>query len=149
VQGRPGRRYELTDEAFERIEPLLPKLTAAQRVAIKRMQSAHLKGVPVGKKAIVTGSGIRYVDRTDYVAELDAPEELMQPPKPKRPRPPKPKHDPKYIAAARELRDRYLEEVNSGMLLPPAAQGKYDVSRARTLPAASTKLDVLTLPEAT
>jgi transposase len=25
VQGRPGRRYELTDEAFERIEPLLPK----------------------------------------------------------------------------------------------------------------------------
>ena len=25
VQGRPGRRYEVTDEAFERIEPLLPK----------------------------------------------------------------------------------------------------------------------------
>ena len=25
VQGRPGRRYELTDEASERIEPLLPK----------------------------------------------------------------------------------------------------------------------------
>ena len=25
VQGRPGRRYELTDEAFERIEPLLPR----------------------------------------------------------------------------------------------------------------------------
>ena len=24
VQVRPGRRYELTDEAFERIEPLLP-----------------------------------------------------------------------------------------------------------------------------
>jgi transposase len=24
VAGRPGRRYELTDEAFERIEPLLP-----------------------------------------------------------------------------------------------------------------------------
>lgn len=24
VQGRPGRRYEMTDEAFERIEPLLP-----------------------------------------------------------------------------------------------------------------------------
>jgi len=25
VQGRPGRRYELTDEGWERIEPLLPK----------------------------------------------------------------------------------------------------------------------------
>lgn len=25
VQGKPGRRYELTDEAWERIEPLLPK----------------------------------------------------------------------------------------------------------------------------
>jgi transposase len=24
VEGRPGRRYELTDEGFERIEPLLP-----------------------------------------------------------------------------------------------------------------------------
>lgn len=24
VEGRPGRRYELTDEAWERIEPLLP-----------------------------------------------------------------------------------------------------------------------------
>ena len=25
VDGRPGRRYEMTDEAFERIEPLLPR----------------------------------------------------------------------------------------------------------------------------
>ena len=25
VQGKPGRRYELTDEAWQRIEPLLPK----------------------------------------------------------------------------------------------------------------------------
>lgn len=25
VQGRPGRRYELRDEAYERIEPLLPR----------------------------------------------------------------------------------------------------------------------------
>ena len=25
VSGRPGRRYELTDEGFERIEPLLPR----------------------------------------------------------------------------------------------------------------------------
>jgi hypothetical protein len=34
----------------------------------------------------------------------------------------------RYEAAARELRDRYLEQVNADRLLP-AANGKYDVSR--------------------
>jgi hypothetical protein len=38
------------------------------------------------------------------------------------------KNDPKMAAAARELRDRYLEEVNSGRFLPPE-RGRYDVSR--------------------
>ena len=33
----------------------------------------------------------------------------------------------KPVAAARELRDRYLEQFNSGLVLP---NGKYDVSRA-------------------
>ena len=32
-------------------------------------------------------------------------------------------------AAARELRDRYLEELNAGRLEAPAAAGKYDLSR--------------------
>jgi hypothetical protein len=47
------------------------------------------------------------------------------------------KNDPKYVAAARELRDRYLEEVNSGRMLA-AANGKYEVSRQ--LEAAPTRL---------
>jgi hypothetical protein len=38
------------------------------------------------------------------------------------------KNDPKLVAAAREFRDRYLEEVNSGRFLPPS-NGKYDISR--------------------
>jgi hypothetical protein len=42
---------------------------------------------------------------------------------------PRMKNDPKLVAAAREFRDRYLEEVNTSMLLPPSACGKYDVSR--------------------
>ena len=42
----------------------------------------------------------------------------------------KQKNDPRYVAAAQELRDRYLEQINSGAILPTAAQGKYDVSRA-------------------
>jgi hypothetical protein len=33
------------------------------------------------------------------------------------------------MQAVRELRNRYLEQVNTGLLLPPAACGKYDVSR--------------------
>ena len=36
------------------------------------------------------------------------------------------KADPKHVAAARELRDRYLEQFNSGLVLPG---GKYEVSR--------------------
>jgi hypothetical protein len=50
----------------------------------------------------------------------------------KKPKPrekkPKPKNDPRLVAAARELRDRYLEQVNAD----PSAmriEGKYDVSR--------------------
>jgi hypothetical protein len=44
---------------------------------------------------------------------------------------PKRKNDPTHVAAARELRDRYLEHLAanpSAELLP--ARGKYDVSRA-------------------
>jgi hypothetical protein len=47
-------------------------------------------------------------------------------PKPKRPPRQKTKTDPRLIAAARELRDRYLETINDGSIQP---QGKYEVSR--------------------
>jgi hypothetical protein len=33
------------------------------------------------------------------------------------------------VEAARELRDRHIEQINAGLLLPPSANGKYDVSR--------------------
>ena len=49
-------------------------------------------------------------------------------PKPKRQPKPKVKNDPRLVAAARELRDRWLERVNaepSGVL----TEAKYDVSR--------------------
>jgi hypothetical protein len=41
---------------------------------------------------------------------------------------PKQKNDPRLVAAARELKDRWLEEINSGRYLP-MANGKYEVSR--------------------
>ncbi len=49
---------------------------------------------------------------------------------------PKVKNDPRLIAAARELRDRYLERVNAEPHALPQ-QGKYDV--ARQLQAARVK----------
>ena len=53
---------------------------------------------------------------------------LIEPPEPKREAKPRHKNDPKYVKAARELRDRYLEQVNADRMLP-AAHWKYDVSR--------------------
>jgi hypothetical protein len=55
------------------------------------------------------------------------------------------KNDPKLIAAARELRDRYLEQVNSEQLLP-AAQGKYDVSCPRQLEAGAAPMSIQQTP---
>jgi hypothetical protein len=54
------------------------------------------------------------------------------------------KNDPKMVAAARELRDRYIEQINQGLLLPPSACGKYDVSRQ--LEAAPTAMELKQVP---
>jgi hypothetical protein len=48
--------------------------------------------------------------------------------KPKRTPKPKRKNDPQLVAAARELRDRWLDEVNAGRFLP-GATARYDVTR--------------------
>ena len=48
--------------------------------------------------------------------------------KPKREPKVKVKNDPRHVAAARELRGRWLEQVNSGRFLP-GAHAKYDLSR--------------------
>ncbi len=39
------------------------------------------------------------------------------------------KNDPRLVAAARELRDRWLEDVNAGRAALPMSAGKYDVGR--------------------
>jgi hypothetical protein len=51
--------------------------------------------------------------------------------KPKRERAPKVKCDPKHLALARELRDRWSEHVASGQLVIEGAE-KYDVTRVLT-----------------
>ena len=60
---------------------------------------------------------------------MPAPPALVEKPKPQKK--PKVKADPKLVSAARELRDRYLEQVNITALLPV---GKYDVRRALEAP---------------
>ncbi|HEV2295212.1 MAG TPA: hypothetical protein VGR35_15270 [Tepidisphaeraceae bacterium] len=66
---------------------------------------------------------------------------------PKRARPVKAKEkiDPKFLSAARELRDRYLEHVNGQRVngspdALPATSGRYDVSRALPARAAGGKI---------
>jgi len=54
----------------------------------------------------------------------------------------KAKNDPRLVAAARELRDRWIEEINAGRYLP-AANGKYEVSRGRSRTALRPQHSVL------
>ena len=80
--------------------------------------------------ATISAGGLRFA-----TPESDAPKE-----KPKRQPKPKVKNDPKLVAAARELRDRWLEKVNSGEYLFEAA-GKYDVGRGE-LPIAECRMPI-------
>jgi GNAT superfamily N-acetyltransferase len=136
IEVKPELPKTLPGGAPIRIRPEQPQYSAAQKAVMRRAQSKHLKGVPLGKKAVITRSGIKYVDRTDFVPEIDAPDVFEQA-KPKPQPKPRAKNDPKLVAAARELRDRWLEQVNTTPLLP---QGKYDVSRA--LPDATATVNV-------
>lgn len=82
---------------------------------------------PPGKIGILVGGKIKYVERPGYVAEkpVKAPRAKAEKGRP-------PKFDPKYLTAARELRDRCMEQVNDPMRLAIASGGKYDVSRTLT-----------------
>jgi hypothetical protein len=59
----------------------------------------------------------------------------------------KPKNDPKLIAAARELRDRYLEHVNSDPAALPAGDARYDVSRQIDPPDARSPVPLSPVPQ--
>jgi hypothetical protein len=63
--------------------------------------------------------------------------------KPKREKKPKVKCDPKHVALARELRDRWSEHISAGHMLIEGA-AKYDV--ARILPAAPGTPAIKQLP---
>jgi hypothetical protein len=69
---------------------------------------------------------------------------------PKRQKPPRFKNDPKMVEAARELRDRYIEQINAapGLLLLPSANGKYDVSRQLQAAPSAMKIESVPMLEA-
>ena len=96
-----------------------PKLQAPNPKRIPNSKS-QTQSKPIAK-ANITHGALR------FAAPMPAAVEPAS--KAKRAPRPKAKNDPRLVAAARELRDRWMEEINSGRYLPEA-NGKYEVSRA-------------------
>jgi hypothetical protein len=97
----------------------------------RRKTVKAVTGPAPGKVGILVGGRIKYIDRPGYVAPKvteSAPAAKAKPATRERVPRPKAKNDPKLVAAARELRDRWLEHVNAD---PSAllSAGKYDVAR--------------------
>jgi len=84
---------------------------------------------PIAPPCTVARNGIRMGPVVSPQEAKAKAEEAKAQAKRERPKRVKQKNDPKYIAAARELRDKYLEQVDAGLILPPSANGKYDVGR--------------------
>lgn len=79
---------------------------------------------PVLKPTSIRMGGLRFVP--------GKPPEPVKAEKQKKAKPPREKfeNDPELVDKARVLISKYLDQVNPGMMLPPGAYGKYDVSRA-------------------
>ncbi len=84
----------------------------------KRVRKPKKELVVINPRAISAG-GLRFA--TTAPAVIEEKVEVKE-------KKPKQKNDPRLVAAARELKDRWLEQVNGGMYLPEA-RGKYEVSR--------------------
>jgi hypothetical protein len=67
------------------------------------------------KQSVIASGGLRFADPKPVVEKVEKPKREKQ------------KNDPQLVAAARELKDRWLEHLNATPLL---AQGKYDIGRA-------------------
>jgi hypothetical protein len=99
---------------------------------------ATTKPKAAGEPATLRRNGLRFDIPKQGEALADA--KLAKPTKPKdKPQRAKRTCDPKLVAAARELRDRWLEQANNDPSLL-AAQGKYEVERALPLPARTVQL---------
>jgi hypothetical protein len=106
----PGMEVGSDGELSARVE-LLPGEKKTRAAKVKKQL------VVIKPSAIVSG-GLRFGAVVPEVIE-EKVEKVKKP---------KVKNDPKLVAAARELKDRWLEQVNGGLYLP-MARGKYEVSR--------------------
>jgi hypothetical protein len=92
-------------------------------------ESRRVTGPAPGKVGILVG-GRMYIDRPGSLRTPEsAPAAKAKPATRERVPRPKAKNDPKLVAAARELRDRWLEHVNADPSVMLSA-GKYDIARA-------------------
>ena len=73
--------------------------------------------------------GVVTLSRARFALPPSKPDKPRSPTAGKRVKKPHVKNDPAHVAAARELRDRYLEQFNSGMAQGGLPQGKYEISR--------------------
>jgi len=103
---------------------VLPGAVTDEPKQLPTPRQRKAKRVPAISPSCISAGGLRFA----------APKAEVVEEKPKRGPKQKVKNDPRLIAAARELRDRWLERVNSGQYLPQAA-GKYEVSKALAAPA--------------
>jgi hypothetical protein len=105
-----------------------------KRIAGPRPRTKVSKA-PKIERSLIAGGALRYVPPG---APAPAPAPVNVPVmKPKAPE--KTKNDPRLVAAARELRDRWLEHVNSGQVTLEG-DGKYDVGRALAGPVAGAPI---------
>jgi N-acetylglutamate synthase-like GNAT family acetyltransferase len=93
----------------------------------KRLPGEKKPKKPVAKAPPMHRAAKQFGPVTMKVVEPE-PVAIEKPKQGGREKKPKVKADPKLVSAARELRDRWLEHVNSGGALIES-QGKYDVTR--------------------
>jgi hypothetical protein len=94
------------------------QLSVVEEKKPRRAAKVRKELVVVNPRAISAG-GLRFSTVVPSVIE-----EKVKPKEKKA----KQRNDPRLVAAARELKDRWLEQVNGGMYLP-MGNGKYEVSR--------------------
>jgi hypothetical protein len=122
-------------------KPLILPGERSPKLQITSSKEAPRSKSKVQKKPVEKPAAIR---RNGLMFDIPQQGEPVAIEKPKREPKHKVKNDPRLVAAARELRDRWLERVNGeGFALE--AQGKYDVSKQLAAPARPG--DILQLPQ--
>ena len=99
---------------------IMPTLERAEVAEVKRLPGKRVVKKEVKNNHPSMSGKMWFADQTPVVVE--------QPKKEKRK---KVKNDPRYVAAARELRDRWLEQVNGGGVV--ISGGKYELGKEQRI----------------